>query len=58
MRDINIPDDAIRAIKECLERGSDAEVKWVGNNIKVVEIRRKLKIKSAVIGLSEANRGE
>lgn len=58
MRDIHIPDDAIRAIEECLARGSDAEVKSVGNNIQVVEIRRKLKIKSAVIGLPEANRGE
>ena len=58
LRIVELPNEAIQAIVSCLERGSDAEVKRVGATIQVIEIKRKLKIKTPVTGQSDANRGE
>lgn len=48
MQKITIPQTAVEEIAQILARGSDAEVKKVRGEVVVVEIRRKLRIKSPV----------
>lgn len=58
MQRIVIPPQAVQEIAQILARGSDAEVKKVHGEVVVVEIRRKLRIKTpAQTGAGEGQQG-
>lgn len=58
MSKIIIPPQAVDEIAQILSRGSDAEVKKVHGEVVVVEIRRKLRIKTpAQVGAGEGQQG-
>ena len=58
MSRIIIPPQAVEEIAQILARGSDAEVKRVHGEVVVVEIKRKLRIKTPIqMGVGEGQQG-
>lgn len=50
MNSFSLPPEVVMEIQKCLDRGNTVELKLVRGEIQVIEISRKLKIKTIATG--------